>query len=145
MATWRYEISLLVLKKYLNFVSPLGHVISSISFLSSRRPLPGCSNVHYPRAKKNLVFKPVLFASSSHIYACRGRSLLIFNYLLEDDLLVPLPTGQVSFISYLPSKKIQLYWTARHNFFQPLLGVFISHQRSENSLFTTQNSPTNVQ
>ena len=49
MAAWRYEISLLVLKKYFtserrervlnifqhskrNFVSPRGHVISSISF-----------------------------------------------------------------------------------------------------------------
>ena len=48
MATWEYEISLLVLKKYFtrslrslvkyfqhskrNFVSPRGHVISSISF-----------------------------------------------------------------------------------------------------------------
>ena len=49
MAAWRYEISLLVLKKYFtrslrslvkyfqhskrNFVSPHGHVISSISFI----------------------------------------------------------------------------------------------------------------
>ena len=32
MAAWRYEISLLVLKKYFkrNFVSPRGHVISSV-------------------------------------------------------------------------------------------------------------------
>ena len=79
MAAWRYEISLLVLKK-----SPLSHLISSVSFLSSRRPTPGCSNVHYPRAqKKKLVFKPVLFASSSHILLAEAApcSSLIINFV----------------------------------------------------------------
>ena len=141
MAAWRYEISLLVLKK-----SPLSHLISSVSFLSSRRPTPGCSNVHYPRAqKKNTCIQACTFCKQLSHIACRGRSLLIFNYLLEDDLPVPLPTGQVCLKSYLPSKKLYLFRTARRDFFQALLRVFIIHRRSENSLFTTQNSLTNVQ
>ena len=96
-------------------------------------------------SKKKTCIQACTFCKQLSHIACRGRSLLIFNYLLEDDLPVPLPTGQVCLKSYLPSKKLYLFWTARHDFFQALLRVFIIHRRSENSLFTTQNSLTNVQ
>ena len=43
--------------------------------------------------------------------------------LFEDDLPVPLPIGQVSFKSYLPSKKIYLSRTTGQAFFRALLGV----------------------
>ena len=43
--------------------------------------------------------------------------------LFEDDLPVPLPIGQVSFKSYLPSKKIYLSRTTGRAFFRALLGV----------------------
>ena len=41
--------------------------------------------------------------------------------LLEDDFPEPLPIGQVSFKSFLPSKKIYLSQTTRQDFFQVLL------------------------
>ena len=37
--------------------------------------------------------------------------------LLEDELFRPFPMGQVSFKSYLPSKKIHLLWITLQNFF----------------------------
>ena len=43
--------------------------------------------------------------------------------LFEADLPVPLPIGQVSFKSYLPSKKIYLSRTTGQAFFRALLGV----------------------
>ena len=40
--------------------------------------------------------------------------------LLEDELFRPFPMGQVSFKSYLPSKKIHLFRITGQNFFQAL-------------------------
>ena len=40
--------------------------------------------------------------------------------LLEDGLFRPFPMGQVSFKSYLPSKKIHLFRITGQNFFQAL-------------------------
>ena len=40
--------------------------------------------------------------------------------LLEDELFRPFPMGQVSFKSYLSSKKIHLFRITGQNFFQAL-------------------------
>ena len=44
--------------------------------------------------------------------------------LLEVDFLGHLPIGQLSFKTYLPSKKIYLSWTIRHVFLRALQFVF---------------------
>ena len=68
----------------------------------------------YAGLEENFESRHVLWVSSSSILLARGHfcssSLMI---LLECHLPGLLPTGQVSFKSYLPSKKIYLswYWT----------------------------------
>jgi len=151
MASWTYEISLLVLKKYFSTrkekfcisAQPCNILYIFSLFLKACSWLFKCSLSQGSR-KKTCIQACPFCKQLSHI-ACQSRSLLVFNYLLEDDWLVPLPTGQVSFKRYLPGKKIYLYRTVERDCFQALLIVFIRHRRMENSPFTMQNSQTNVQ
>ena len=69
-------------------------------------------------ARRKLESRLVLWVSSSSILLARGHfcssSLMI---LLEYHLPGLLPTGKVSFKSYLPSKKIYLSWYRKGIFF----------------------------
>ena len=59
--------------------------------------------------------------------------------LLEDDLPGLLPIGQVSFKSFLPSKKIYLSWTARRHFLGALYIDFIFKQFLPTLLWEIEN------
>ena len=60
------------------------------------------------------------------------RGEFAFGYwgLLEDDLPGPLPIGQVSFKSYLPSNKIYLPLTTELDFFHALCFILAMYEIS---------------
>ena len=59
-----------------------------------------------------------------------GEFVFVFWGLLDDDLPGPLPIGQVSFKSYLPSKKIYLSLTTIMDFFQALDFIVVLYEIS---------------
>ena len=72
--------------------------------------------------EKNLNFS--LSFRQAGLTFCLPRATSCLSLLmiwLENEVPGPLPIGQVSFKSYLPSKKIYLCWTVRSDFFQALI------------------------
>ena len=101
MAAWRYEISLLVLKKYFtrsrifqhskrNLVSPCSHVISSIYFQMVKK-VENISGFKWTAWVK----KKFVLISSKHFLAVNSWSLCVF-LLRQDDFSTSLADVNVS-------------------------------------------------
>ena len=84
----------------------------SDSFSSSTLPV---------QEKKSWIPELVLWASSSHILLILDHFLLVVvnDFILVDDLPVPLPIGLVSFKGYLPSWKSTCPGLLEGTFFEP--------------------------